>query len=171
MPAYLVAIILFVLGGVIFAILQRNNYLEKLPLDANEKVLFEDDRAKFKAKSGTGRWMMYPWALIRVTNRRIILAQGGFLGKKHVLRFLIAYDGPNFHEGEDASPGSILKSGRQQLITDRNHIRLDQEKERSIIKIFPRSEDVEWFQIAEIVIYPRHLEPYVAHLIKTLENK
>ncbi|MCE9624334.1 MAG: hypothetical protein K8R69_02600 [Deltaproteobacteria bacterium] len=117
-------------------------------------------------KSGTGRWTMYPWAFIRVTNRRILLSQGGLFGKKHVLRFIIAYEGPKPHEGEDASPASILKSGRQQWTTDREHIQLDQEKDLPILRILPPSEDVEWFQISEVILYPSQPEPYVAHLIK-----
>ena len=32
MPAYFIVIILFILGALIFGFLQRNNYLEKLPM-------------------------------------------------------------------------------------------------------------------------------------------
>jgi len=166
MPAYLIAILLFVLGAAVFAVLQRNNFLEKLPLEAGEKILFEDVRAKFEAKSGTDRWERYPWAFIRVTNRRIILSQGGFLGKKHVLRFVVVYDGTAVPSSQDASPVEILKSGRQQLYTDRKHLQLDQDKDKAILRIFPRDEDVAWFQISEIVVYPNQVEPYIQYLLK-----
>lgn len=166
MPLYLPVIMLFILGAVVIGYLQRDNYLEKLPLEPGEWILFEDEHAKFKAQSGRGRWTVYPWAFIRVTNRRILFAQGGFFGKKHVLRFIVSYVGPNPHQGEDASPSSILKSGREQWETDRDHILMDREKEKTIIRIRPSSEQTEWFQTTEVILYSRQPELYAAHLLK-----
>jgi hypothetical protein len=62
----------------------------------------------------------------------------------------------------------VLKSGRQQLTTDRNHIQLDYEKEKPILRISPCKADVAWFQIAEIILYPKQAEPYLGNLIKKL---
>ncbi len=165
MPPYLIAILVFVLGAAIFAVLQRNNYLEKLPLEPGEKILFEDPHAKFEAKGGAGRWQRYPWGFIRVTNQRIILAQGGILGKKHVLRFIVVYSGPHTQDPEP-SAGEVLKSGRQQLTTDLAHLQVDQDKEKTILRIFPSKESVEWYQIEEIKLYPGDPASYLAHLVR-----
>jgi len=165
MPIHWIAILLFFLGAVIFAILQRNNFLEKLSLEPDEVILFDDQQAKFKAQGGAGRWTMYPWGYIRVTNRRMFFAQGGILGKRHVLRFIVRYDSQNPIGSPSESPGEILKSGRQEIFSDRSHLRWDQEKDKTILRIFPRDEDIQWFQISELLLYPGTLEPYQRHLL------
>jgi len=164
MPLSLIAILAFVLGAVIFAVLQRNNYLEKLPLEAGERILFEDAKAKFEAKGGAGRWQRYPWGFIRVTNQRIIFSQGGFLEKKHVLRFIVAYAGPHLQD-RDLSAGEILKSGRQQLPSDLKHMEWGEKKGKTALKIFPSKDAVAWYEISEIVLYPGKPEDYFQCLL------
>ncbi len=88
---YIIPISLFLIGMILFAILQKDNYLEKIQWLPKEEILFEDPQCAFQSVVSIGRPTYYPMGHACITNERIILAQRGWLGKKRFLRFVIPY--------------------------------------------------------------------------------
>jgi hypothetical protein len=100
----------FALVLVVIAASWANSTLSKLPLEAGEEVLFELSRVmvRLDASHPTN----FPGGVIRVTNRRIIVAQKMLMSKDAVLRYVVRYrSSPDVvAAGETARKGYIALS-------------------------------------------------------------
>lgn len=66
--------------------------LEQLPLHPSEKVLFEEEDVRVSAHFGPKLLRVFPHCTIRVTDRRVIIAQPAIgTTSKRMLRFVLDY--------------------------------------------------------------------------------
>lgn len=84
---------LFILALIPLVIyLQKDNFLEKLPLLPGEVTLFDDENCTFESVSQRrSKSTRYMKGYVRVTNYRILCAQQDLVGKLHYLRLVISY--------------------------------------------------------------------------------
>lgn len=103
MNEWIIAGILLLLFAVVVVIGSRawqGAYLEKLPLLDGEEILFEEAGVSVRTYARLGRGKHLPNSILRLTNRRLILAQQVLFRRgSHFLHFVILLD-------EDAA-GSI----------------------------------------------------------------
>ena len=103
---YIAILIGFCVALLLIALKYKNATLDQLPLLNSEDILFEETTIKVK-QSGIGRSQILHNCFIRVTDKRIIIAQKMLLQKKYALRFVFHYTGIT----ETTDLGSSLKKG------------------------------------------------------------
>lgn len=91
MPINTIIIIIFIILLVLVAFLFRNSTLDKLLLMDGESVLFEEKGVRVE-QSGSPSDVLFFGCIVRVTNRRIIIAQKMLFREKYALRHMIEYD-------------------------------------------------------------------------------
>ena len=117
MDPRLIALLVFIIALVIIAIFYRKATLEKLPALAGERVLFEEEGIRVE-QSGSPRSVLFTKSTVRVTDRRIIIAQATLIGKTRVLRHVISYDAPGNETDLSASAhkGYLVMSVRKSQV-------------------------------------------------------
>lgn len=91
MSIEIIAVIIFFVIMVIIVFLYRNSTLEKLPLLPGEEILFEEQGVEV-SQAGAPQTAVFKNCMVRVTTRRIIIAQKVPMRKNyHVLRHVISY--------------------------------------------------------------------------------
>ncbi len=157
---YIIPISLFIVGMVIFAVLQKDNFLEKLQWLPGEKILFEDSHCRFESKNSQGRGSYYPMGHVCVTNERIILAQRGLFGKKRTLRFILPYGRMQDPQENAGYLKNALKTGHITFRTHPTRIGFGEKKGKSVITFQPLQEATSIFEVAEVKLYPSNVELY-----------
>ena len=95
-----ILLIIFLIVVVVGSRAWKGAYLEKLPSLEGEETLFEEQGVSVRTYARLGRGKQLPNSLLRLTNRRLIIAQQVLFKRgSHVLHFVILLD-------EDAA-GSI----------------------------------------------------------------
>lgn len=95
MSIELVAVIIFFILLIIVAFLYRNSTLQKLAPLPGEEILFEEEGVSV-TQAGTPQGTLFKNCVVRVTSRRIIIAQKvPFRKNYHVLRHVISYGAVN----------------------------------------------------------------------------
>jgi hypothetical protein len=103
-------VFLVIIGGGIAILLLlavfvwKGAYLDALPELAGERTVFEETDLTVRQRGN--RPTNFIWCTVRVTNKRIIVAQKPLLGKRRSLRHVIDYGG-----GEGTSLGDTMKRG------------------------------------------------------------
>ena len=90
MSLNIIIIILFLLLMAAIAVFYRNSVLEKLPSEEGESTLLEESSVRVE-QGGAPRTAIFLKCIVRVTDRRIIVAQKILFSKKHALRHVISY--------------------------------------------------------------------------------
>lgn len=131
MSLNLIIIIVFI--GVMFfiAILYRNSTLDKLAMLPGETVLFEEKRVRVE-QAGSPRSTIFINCIVRITDRRIIIAQKLFLRKdKYALRHVISYN----RGGDETDLKTTLAKGYLIFSVRRDEIKIEMEGEKKFIRI------------------------------------
>lgn len=93
MSPQLIALGIFAVLMIVIMIAYRKSTLEKLELLPGEETLFEEADITVE-QLGAPEGVVFKWCVVRLTRRRIIIAQKLFLRKNvHALRFVITHDG------------------------------------------------------------------------------
>lgn len=90
MSINLIILVLFFFVIAVIAIFYRGASLDKLESEPGETVLFEECGIRVE-QSGSPRSVIFFNCIVRVTDRRIIIAQKMLLRKKYALRHVIFY--------------------------------------------------------------------------------
>ncbi len=137
----------WILAGVIIIIMFligrkfKNATLDKLALLSGEKILFETEAGKVVSQTGP-RPMMFPRCFVRVTNKRIIVAQHTLFEKKNAvlpLRYVINYAATAEDPNKSGYGGGALKTGYITLTTTVEQIQAVTEKNKTYVEIKPQS--------------------------------
>jgi hypothetical protein len=157
---FVVFIILVVVGNR----LVRNSTLEKLEALPEEKTLFEEDGVKVEeCLRGKGIKTIYRNNHIRLTNKRIIVAQKPWFGKQHFLRQVINYRdvGP-----EAQVAGGIFlntpttKQGFFTFYTTPQQITEEQVGDKTVLKITVPLKNPGLLQAPRILLYTNNISAY-----------
>jgi hypothetical protein len=72
----------------------KAHYLEELQLEPGEQTLWDEDRCRASLRIPSRRsTAIYPGARVRLTDRRLIVAQKVLFAKKHLVRVVCLYCG------------------------------------------------------------------------------
>lgn len=92
MSINLIVIIISVLLFILIAVFYRNTTLDKLQFLSGEKIVYEESGVRVE-QSGSPRSVIFINCIVRVTDKRIIIAQKMLLSKQYALRHVILYNG------------------------------------------------------------------------------
>lgn len=123
-------ILIFFVLLILIALKYRSSTLDKLIIPDGEKILFEETGLRVE-QGGSGRSTIFINCIVRVTDRRIIIAQKMLLSNRYALRYVITYS-----PGSDAlNLGTAL--GKGYLIFDINldSMNIKTEQDASVITI------------------------------------
>ena len=127
----LIILSVFILCIVLIAFLYRNATLEKLSSLPDEHTLFEEDGIAVE-QTGTPRMAYYGKCKIRLTNKRLIIAQKMlFTSNWYMLRFVITFS--NYAPSPDLK--TSIKMGYYISNTEKNKISFKQDNELTKISI------------------------------------
>lgn len=113
----------------------KNSTLDKLELLPGEKILFDDECKKVMAQAGP-RPALWPKSIVRVTNKRIIIAQHALFKPSHMpLRYVIHYNKNTELPG--GYGGAALKTGYITFRTTPELVKIASEKDKQYIEINP----------------------------------
>lgn len=90
MPVNAIILIIFFLVMLSVAVLYRGATLDRLDLQEGEAVMFEETGTRVE-QSGSPRSVVFINCIVRVTDRRIIVAQKMLFRNKYALRHVIFY--------------------------------------------------------------------------------
>jgi len=130
MSINLIIIIISIVLFTLIALLYRNATLNKVPLLTDEKVLFEENGVRVE-QSGSPRSVIFINCIVRVTDRRIIIAQKMLLSKQYALRHVIVYSGLSDYTDLKTS----LKKGYLNLTVSKSDIKIDDAGGKCIVRI------------------------------------
>lgn len=103
--------------GLLAAVKWRGAYLDKLAELPGENTLFEE--TGLTVRQHGNRPTNFIWCTVRLTNKRIIVAQKVLFGERRALRHVIDYSG-----GEGTSLSDTMKSGYIVASMDRSDVDL-----------------------------------------------
>lgn len=131
MSLNLIIIIVFIAALLLVAILYRNSTLDKLSFSPGETILFEDKGVRVE-QAGAPQSTIFFNCIVRVTDRRIIIAQKLFLRKdKYALRHVISYNSG----GDETDLKTTLAKGYLIFSVRKDEIKIEMEGEKKIIRI------------------------------------
>ncbi len=131
MTLELIVIAVFLAAMVFIAVMYRKATLDKLPLLPGEETIFEETVRRVE-QGGTRRQTVFPKCLVRVTTRRIVIAQKfAFNKSRYALRHVITYD----RYSDTTDLGSTLKKGYIIMDINKSDLETIQEYDRQIIRI------------------------------------
>jgi len=131
MSINLIIIIIFIAAMFIVAILYRNSTLDKLPLLPGETILLEEKGLRIE-QGGSSRSTLFINCIVRVTERRIIIAQKLFLRKyKYALRHVITYSGTV----DEIELKTVLKMGYLAFAINSSEISIEECERETYLKI------------------------------------
>jgi hypothetical protein len=91
MSVNLIVFIIFCIALVTIALFYRNSTLDKLNMLPDENILFQETGKRVE-QSGSPRTVIFINCIVKVTDKRIIIAQKMLFSKKYALRHVIFYD-------------------------------------------------------------------------------
>jgi len=131
MSVNLIVILIFIAVLLIMSLFYRKATLDKLPMPGGEAVLFEERGVRVE-QGGAPRTALFFNCIIRVTDRRIIIAQKMLLSKKsYALRHVITYYGA----GESTDLGATLSKGYLNFSIYRDDIKLGEDGGETFVRI------------------------------------
>ncbi len=119
MSIQLIIIGIFFIALIVIMILYRNSTLDKLPLMTDEKIVFEESNVRVE-QGGSPRSVIFINCIVRITDRRIIIAQKMLLSKKYALRHVIEYNG--FSDSTDLK--TTLAKGYMNITISKDDIKI-----------------------------------------------
>jgi len=90
MDINLTVILSFTAVLILIALLYKNSTLDKIAFLPEEKILFEEGGVRVE-QAGSPRSSVFSNCIVRITDKRIIIAQKILLSKRYALRHVIAY--------------------------------------------------------------------------------
>lgn len=161
----IIFLVMFTILVVVANRLMRNSTLEKLALLPEEKILFEEDGVKVEEYlRGKGIKTIYRNNHVRLTNKRIIVAQKPWFGKQHFLRQVVNY----VESGPEASvAGGIFlntpttKQGYLTLFVAPEQITEEQVGDKTVLKITASLSNPGLLQPPRILIFTSHISNYL----------
>lgn len=90
MAWFLILVALFIVLAIPFALKYRGATLDTIEQLPGEKTMFEEDRVSFFAFVRIPG-STYPYCFVRITNKRIIVAQHALFGKKLPMRAILVH--------------------------------------------------------------------------------
>jgi len=126
-------LLVIIIAGSVFiliALLYRNATLDKLPSLSGERVIFEESGVMVE-QSASPRSVIFINCLIRITDRRIIIAQKMLLSKKYALRHVILFNG----QSDKTDLKTSLKKGYLNLEISRSDLKIEQSGDIYTIRI------------------------------------
>ena len=130
MSVELVAVLVFVLSLVVIAIAKRKSTLDRLEMLPGEETLFEEEGIRVE-QAGAPRTALFLNCLVRVTSRRIIIAQKVPFIKTYALRHVIVYD----EYSDDTDLTQSLRRGYLNIRVSRSKIRIERDSGGCLITI------------------------------------
>jgi hypothetical protein len=168
----IVVVVFVVVAVLIVRRTQRGAIVERLPLEAGEEVLLEEERAKvFHRSRRTARFGRSGTITSRVrivlTNRRILVASGGPEGRhKYVIQLILDYWSPAPAVGDSGYSAYLhkfrLENGYPTYPFTRDDVSFVEEHGRTGVRIlvpFPEGGSG-WSDSPEVVLYTSHPEQY-----------
>ncbi|HOP63943.1 MAG TPA: hypothetical protein PK358_14705 [Spirochaetota bacterium] len=135
MSVNLIVILIFIAVLLIMSLFYRKATLDKLPMPGGETVLYEERGVKVE-QGGAPRTALFFNCIVRVTDRRIIIAQKMLLSKNsYALRHVITYYGA----GESTDLGATFKKGYLNFSIYRDDIKLEEEGETFVRIDIPKT--------------------------------
>lgn len=126
MPVNVIILIVFFLLMFVIALLYRGATLDRLELQAGEEVIFEERGTRVE-QSGSPRSVLFINCIVRVTDRRIIVAQKMLFRNKYALRHVIFYR----MQDDDAGLKQTLLKGYILMHIDPGAMQVDQARGES----------------------------------------
>ncbi|HOP29409.1 MAG TPA: hypothetical protein P5120_09155 [Spirochaetota bacterium] len=131
MSLNLIIILIFIAAMFFIAILYRNSTLDKLPMLPGETVIFEEKSVRVE-QAGSPRSTIFINCIVRVTDRRIIVAQKLFLRKdKYALRHVISYSSG----ADETDLKTTFAKGYLNFSVRRDDVKIEREGEKDFIRI------------------------------------
>ncbi len=130
MSINLIVIIISVALFILIAVFYRNTTLDKLPLLNGEKVIFEESGVRVE-QSGSPRSVIFINCIVRVTDKRIIIAQKMLLSKQYALRHVITYSGSSGKTDLKA----LLKKGYLNIEISKSDLKIKIDREICTVRI------------------------------------
>lgn len=130
MTIELIAVLIFVALLVVIAVAARKSTLDRLERLPGEETLFEEKRIRVE-QAGAPSTAVFMNCLVRVTSRRIIIAQKVPFVKTHALRHVIVYD----EYSDDTDLAQSLRRGFLNLRVSRPKIRIERDSRGCLITI------------------------------------
>jgi hypothetical protein len=130
MSIELIVILVFVAVIVVFSIATRKSTLDKLEKLPGEETLFEEEGIRVE-QAGAPRTAVFINCIVRVTSRRIIIAQKMLFGKTYALRHVITYD----VYSDETDLAQSLRKGYLNFEVTRSKVKLERDSERCLITI------------------------------------
>jgi len=130
MSIQLIAVLGFVALMVIYAILTRKSTLDKLEKLPGEETLFEEEGVRVE-QAGAPRTAVFINCIVRVTSRRIIIAQKVLLGKTYALRHVIVYD----VYSDETDLAQSLRKGYLNFEVTRSKVKIERDSGKCLITI------------------------------------
>jgi len=120
MSANLIVIVIATVVFILIAFFYRGASLDKLPELPGEKALLEENGVRVE-QSGSPRSVIFMNCIVRVTDRRIIIAQKMLLSNKYALRHVIVYNGLN----NSTDLKTSFKKGYLNIAVTKSDVKLD----------------------------------------------
>jgi len=130
MSVNLIVFVIFCAALIAIAVLYRNSTLDKLPLLTGEKILSEESSVRVE-QGGSGRSVVFTNCIVRVTDKRIIIAQKMLLTKKYALRHVITYNGLS----DSTDLKSTLKKGYLLMTVSKQDMKISEAEGKSTVSI------------------------------------
>lgn len=126
---------------IVIAVAYRNSTLDKLPLLAGEKILFEESGVRVE-QDGSPESVIFINCIVRVTDQRIIVAQKMLLSKKYALRHVISYKGIS----ESTSLKATFKKGYLNIAITESNFSITESGNSSTVRIDIPESALTWKQ-------------------------
>ena len=131
MSLNLIIIIAFITAMLFIAILYRNSTLDKLPMLPGETAIFEEKGVRVE-QAGSPQSTIFINCIVRVTDRRIIIAQKLFLRKdKYALRHVISYS----RGADETDLKTTFAKGYLNFSVRRDDVKIERDGEKDFIRI------------------------------------
>lgn len=130
MSINLIVIIISVLLFILIAVFYRNTTLDKLQFLSGEKIVYEESGVRVE-QSGSPRSVIFINCIVRITDRRIIIAQKMLLSSKYALRHVIVYNGLN----NSTDLKTTLKKGYLNIAVSKSDVKVDDTGGTCIVRI------------------------------------
>ena len=121
---------IFCIALVLIVTLYRNSTLDKLTLLNGEKFLFDESNVRVE-QSGSPRSVVFINCIVRVTDKRIVIAQKMLLSKKYALRHVIQYDGIS----DSTNLKTSLKKGYLIMAVKKSDIKISDKNGAGAVRI------------------------------------
>lgn len=165
---YIVAgfVFIFIIIGVIWSVKYKNAFMERIEKLQDETTLFEGDMPHVKIKSYR-RTGYLTGSLVRITNKRIIIAQKALFQSRHAIRYVVIFEEPGNVAAPEGIAGGVFTNGYVTIGTKRDDITLVADPKEQYISITPVPESMGDIGIPrQIALYPEKADE-IMRLLKS----